>query len=290
MNRVSTVKLDFDWRAQNRRVFRTLHELSGRDRSILYTALYAEAATGRNWLKYNFPEIVQRLDERSCGQHLDGATAVYQFLEIVDDLAHLDPEICPRRASLCELVDLLLQGSDGGSIPEIILAPFLLATLKLALGTVGVVVELYNEDKDDYSRRVRRRNRSGGRMAFPILYPQKWERAGTNRFIDFTIKIYDANSRKCADRVDIELQSRERHGESFRSFRYSILQSASGVQLTPADRQKFAALAAMRWPIDPVLVACGAVNEDPLAVAVGITTHLAHRCTNRWAAAVANMP
>lgn len=284
------MKLDLDWRSRNRPAFQTLYQLSPPNRHILYRTLFTERSVGRIWLSHHFPEVVRRLDGSSRERDRDGATAVYTLLDIVDELAHLDPELCPRKASLSDLADLLLQGTDGGSIPEILLAPLLLATLKLAFGTVGVTVELKNQKEGDYSRTVELRNRTGGRMAYPRLYPQKWERADQDRFIDFTIKVYDADSSDCADRVDIEVQSRKWHGDTFRSPRYSTKEGGPEVELNEDDLRKFTALAAMPWPIDPVLVTGGAVNDDPLAVAVGITTHLAHRCTERWAAAVADLP
>lgn len=286
MRRVSTISLDVDWRAGNRPVFRTLHELSATDRRILHSALFDDSGVGRRWLKKFFPDVVQTLEARSRGLPSDGATAAYRFLEIVDEIGHFDANICPRRSSLCELADLLIQGIDGRSIPEILIAPFLLATLKLAFGTVGVTVELKDETTGGYTRQVRLRNRAGGAMAFPTLYPQKWERAGTDRFIDFTIKIFGANSSSLADRVDIELQSRVHHGDSFRAPHVSAVDNHD-TKLTVEDLEKFKALAAMPWPIDPVLIPCGVVNRDPLAASVGVLTHVAHRCHRRWTAAIA---
>lgn len=287
--RTSTVNLELDWRSRDRKVFKTLHELSLDDQAILGKALFDQSGVGRKWLDAQFPEVTRCLEESTGNSGRKGAEAVYRFLEIVDEVGHIDPDICPRQASLCELADLLLQGTDGSSVPEVLLAPFLLATLKLALGTVGVTVELEDPESGMYNRRVKRRNRSGGRMAFPMLFPQKWERAGSDRFIDFTIKVYDANSLHLADRVDVELQSRKHHGELFRSPRYSDIETDSKEFLTESDLQKYLALAELPWPVDPVLIPCGNVIRDPLAVAVDVMRHLAFRCSERWEAAIAKL-
>lgn len=284
--RVPTVALELDWRARDRQVFRTLHELSADDQDILSRCLFNDSAVGRTWLAEYFPEVIRCLDDCTDSSHRGGATAVYRFLEIVDEIGHIAPEVCSRQASLCELADLLVQGTDGGSVPEVLLAPFLLAMLKLALGTVGVTVELQNLENGKYDRLVKLRNRIGGSMAFPVLFPQKWERADTDRFIDFTVKVYDANSSKLADRIDVELQSRERHGELFRSPRYSEVQHGPDAALTEADLQKFLALAELSWPVDPILIPCGEVNKDPLATAVDVVMHLADRCNERWQRAI----
>lgn len=268
-----------DWRERKRgkSPLHRLEQLDRQDRFRLFESIYTPGSVGATFLQKECPQVYAGLARQRDVLRGNGPAAVRALFSLLDEHCHLNVHCGRASVPLVAMLDHLLPATDADSVPEQMLAPFLLAACKIYLGTVGVAIQTEDPERGGYGRRTSVRNRNTYLSRHMEIFPRKWERTPKGDFfIDYTLKYYVEGRRIAV--VDYELFSVRHHGPLFSSRVFAGLSRAAqqgrgtdwmeahAPDLEERDVRKLDAL--LEAGRDLWIVTCGDVVRDPFGMAL----------------------